>query len=157
MSSPTSLSHHCRSLASLVAIALLFCGCSTFNRDWKAAANTPPPADDIQGRWEGTWQSDVTGHKNALRCLMTKTDDGQYSARFHAKYKKGITISFGYTAPLMVTKEGGNFQFTGEADLGWYAGGVYRYEGHATPTNFFSTYGCKYDDGTFNMTRPTAP
>ncbi len=34
------------------------------------------------------------------------------------------------------------------------SGGVYHYDGDATPTNFFSTYKSKYDHGTFQMTRP---
>jgi hypothetical protein len=137
--------------------AIAFAGCSTFNRDWKAAANMPVPTDDIQGRWEGTWQSDASSHKDVLQCLMTKRADGKFDARFHAKYKRGVTLTFGYTAPLNVTRDGDNFKFTGDADLGWYAGGVYHYEGNATLTNFFSTYSCKYDHGTFHMTRPKSP
>jgi hypothetical protein len=45
-------------------------------------------------------------------------------------------------------------RFEGEADLGWLAGGVYRYDGQATPASFFSTYKSKYDHGTFQMKRP---
>jgi hypothetical protein len=58
-----------------------------------------------------------------------------------------------YTVPLSVEPQDSGSRFRGEADLGWLAGGVYRYEGHATATNFFSTYECKYDGGTFRMTR----
>ena len=47
-----------------------------------------------------------------------------------------------------------SFHFSGEADLGYLAGGVYHYDGHADGTNFFSNYSSKYDHGTFQMTRP---
>jgi hypothetical protein len=63
-------------------------------------------------------------------------------------------LSFGYTVPLQVEPATNGFKFSGQANLHWYAGGIYKYEGHADATNFFSTYSCKYDHGTFQMTRP---
>lgn len=42
----------------------------------------------------------------------------------------------------------------GEANLGWWRGGIYRYAGRATATNFLSNYECPYDHGTFEMRRP---
>jgi hypothetical protein len=125
-------------------------GCSTFNRDWKAAATAP--ASGIQGRWAGTWRSEVNGHTDQLRCLMTCPEEGSCQARFHAKYQK--IFSFGYTVALQVTPQDGIFKFKGDANLGWYAGGAYHYEGTVSATNFFATYRCKQDHGTFQMARP---
>ena len=82
---------------------------------------------------------------------MTKLSEGQYEARFHAKYRK--VLSFGYTATLVGSKTNGTFYFSGEADLGKLAGGVYRYKGEVSATNFFSTYRCKYDHGIFQLKR----
>jgi len=48
------------------------------------------------------------------------------------------------------------WQFQGDENLGWLAGGVYHYEGRVSPTNFHSTYRSKYDHGTFEMGRPQA-
>ena len=144
-------------LASMLLPAtLLFSGgCSTFNYDWHTAQQKTPPPKDLQGRWQGVWVSQVTGHKNELRCLVTRTDATTCQARFHAKYRKGLlTVSFNYTVPLKVGKTDDTFNFTGDADLGNLAGGLYHYDGHASGTNFFSTYSCKYDHGTFLMTRP---
>jgi len=139
---------------SLLAALLFAGGCSTFNYDWRAAQQPPPP-NDLQGRWQGVWVSQVTGHKNELRCLVTKLDDATYQARFHAKYRKGwFTVTFNYTVPLKAVKTDDSFNFTGDADLGSLAGGLYHYDGHAAGTNFFSTYSCKYDHGTFQMARP---
>ena len=135
--------------------AFLITGCSSFDRAWKKSATIPPGTNSLVGRWEGTWRSDVNGHNDQLRCLMTPLTNGFFSARFHAKYRKGILrFTFGYTAPLKVREQEGVFQFEGESNLGWYAGGVYRYLGTATGTNFFSTYDSKYDRGVFRMTRP---
>ena len=136
----------------LVVVGLLLNGCSTFNRDWKAAAVTAAPEDDVQGRWLGTWLSEGNGHSGRLRCLLTRDATGRYQARFHAKYKK--ILGFGYTVPLTVETTNPAFRFRGEADLGWYAGGLYHYEGQASLTNFFSTYRCPADHGTFQMRRP---
>ena len=130
--------------------ALLSGGCA-FSRAWNEAAKTPVPANDIQGRWRGTWASDVSAHTGKLSCLITKQDDGKYQARYHANYRK--ILSFSYTVSLEATHTNGSYKFSGDADLGW-AGGVYHYEGLANTTNFYSTYQSKHDHGTFQMRRP---
>jgi hypothetical protein len=131
---------------------LLAGGCATFNHDWELAAKQPAPPGGLQGRWQGTWISEVNQHTGALRCVVTQKDDGTCRARFHATYNKALT--FGYTVALKVEPDTNGFKFSGDANLGWYAGGVYHYEGRADGTNFFSTYSCKYDHGTFQMARP---
>jgi hypothetical protein len=132
--------------------SLFLAGCSSFSHDWDKAAKQPAPSDGLQGRWQGVWLSDVNQHTGELRCVVTKQDDGTYRARFHAKYNR--VLSFGYTVPLKVEPATNGFKFSGEANLHWYAGGIYHYEGQVDATNFFSTYSCKYDHGTFKMTRP---
>lgn len=136
----------------LLAALLLISGCTSFNHDWKKAAAQPPPSDSMLGRWQGTWTSDVNHHTGELRCVVTRKDDGTSLARFHAKYNQ--VLSFGYTVPLKVETGTNGFKFGGQANLHWYAGGIYHYDGHAGTTNFFSTYSCKYDHGTFQMSRP---
>ncbi len=134
------------------ALALLLCGCSSFNRAWNRAGQTATPADSIAGRWEGSWLSDVNGHHGKLRCLIAVQTNSEYTARFRATY--GGFLNFSYTVPLAVKTHEGGWEFTGEEDLGTMAGGVYRYVGTATPTNFHSTYESKYDHGTFELVRP---
>ena len=152
----TALLRRCLTALACLVAAFSFTGCSTFERDWRSAAQIPFSTNTtITGRWEGTWRSEVNGHNDQLRCLMTPLTNGLHSARFHARYKKGIfRFSFSYSVPLQVRRANDTFQFVGEADLGWLAGGIYRYEGSATATNFFSTYRSKYDRGTFQMERP---
>jgi hypothetical protein len=134
------------------AVLLLLCGCSSFNREWKRAARVPVPPDSVAGRWEGQWLSAANGHNGKLRCLITEQTNGMHEARFHATYLKVMT--FGYTVPLDVTRTNQVWYFHGEADLGKLAGGLYRYEGMSTVTNFSSTYCSKHDHGTFEMSRP---
>ena len=139
--------------ASAILLAALAGGCSSVPRGWKAAAKVAPPANDIAGAWTGSWRSDVNGHHGLLRCLIIRLDGARYRARYRATYWK--VFRFGYTVEMQGTRSAGDtFSFHGKADLGWWGGGVYRYEGKATATNFFSTYQSKYDHGTFEMTRP---
>jgi hypothetical protein len=143
----------CRVLPLLWVIWMV-AGCSSFNRNWKEATRLPDSNRDLVGRWQGTWRSDVNGHNDDLRCLLTKQDEGKYLARFQAKYRKLVRFTFTYTVPLtVVEKETGEFEFEGTANLGMLAGGVYKYKGEADATNFVSTYDCKYDSGKFRMLR----
>jgi hypothetical protein len=139
-------------LAALVALLLMTVGCKTFSHAWTKATAQPVSTNSVLGRWEGTWNSDANGHNGSLRCVISRKKDGSYGARFHAVYKK--VLGFGYSVPLEVTETNGTLRFSGEANLGWWAGGVYNYEGFVHESNFFSTYRCKYDYGTFQMTRP---
>jgi hypothetical protein len=139
----------CAAVVAMAALAILS-GCSSFNREWRAAGKQPPAG--LAGRWEGHWVSDANGHNDKLRCVITEKGTNDYSANFHATYKH--VFHFSYTVPLTVQQQGSNYVFSGQADLGKLAGGMYTYNGAATPTNFFSTYDSKYDHGKFEMHRP---
>jgi hypothetical protein len=138
-------------LGLLLLLPLFGSGCSSFEREWKTAA-VAPAANGLTGRWQGTWLSHSNGHTGKLRCLITPQSNDVYQARFHATY--GKALSYSYTAPLHAQNADGVFQFRGDANLGWLAGGRYHYEGQASRTNFFCTYRCKRDHGVFEMTRP---
>lgn len=138
----------------MLSTALCFStGCTSFGTAWTNAAKQPTPQNTMLGCWNGNWQSEANGHHGTLRCVITQKSEATFNARFHAIYQK--VLRFGYTVPLQATQTNGMFRFSGRANLGWWAGGVYQYEGYAKGTNFFSTYNCKYDHGTFQMTRPT--
>ena len=147
------IAHFLSYFARLPLVVLLLAGgCESFDHDWKQAAGQPVPTDGLTGRWQGVWVSETTGHTDQLRALIDRENDGTYRAQFHAKYH--TVMSFGYTVPLKVEKTGDDFKFTGEADLGWMAGGLYHYTGWADATNFSATYTSKDDHGTFQMGRP---
>src|SRR5438067_10071331 len=117
----------------LVLTTFLGSGCASFNHEWKKAAENQISENGLPGRWQGTWHSDANDHSGKLRCVVTKTDDAMYRARFHANYMK--ILSFGYTVALKTEPITNGFSFSGQADLGRLAGGVYHYEGHAETTN----------------------
>ena len=155
---PARRPRRCNRLVALTGLSLL-CGCSQFESKWKAAAlqeSQAAPAAGIEGRWEGTWQSEGNSHSGGLRCIITRTSDATFHADYHATYWK--LFQFGYSMPLTVTPPAApdeeTTSFAGDADLGWLAGGNYHYDGHATPADFYCTYRSARDHGTFKMTRP---
>lgn len=136
-----------------VCLMALMVGCSSFERDWEAAAESPAPADAIAGRWAGTWQSDVNQHHGQLRAIITPIDADTYQARYHATW--GDWLSGEYTTDLHVTgRDGLRVEFQSTKDLGWLYGGEYRMTGHATPDDFVSDYQSKGDHGTYTLKRP---
>jgi hypothetical protein len=128
-------------------------GGSSFQREWDASTNVVVPAGDISGRWEGTWQNSSNTYQDKMRAILTRVGPNEYVARFHAKYFK--ILSFAYQTTFKGSWEGNEFVFRGEVNLGWYAGGVYRYAGRISPTNFFSTYDNRHNSGTYTLKRPT--
>lgn len=132
---------------------VMLTGCSSFHKEWSAANKQPIPANSIQGPWAGDWHSDKNGHHGSLRCVVSKNSDSTYRAHYRATYMK--ILHFSYVATLNGRDTTSNtVSLEGEADLGKMAGGVYKYEGVATPTNFHSTYTSKYDHGSYDLSRP---
>ena len=140
----------------LLVLSVFSTGCA-YECRWKKAGQTPTAGDSIDGRWSGTWQSDANGHSGGLRCIVTPAPDGHYQADFKASY--ACIFSFGYKMTMNVKAKDADTRpavvyFTGEADLGWLAGGKYTYEGRATPTDFFCQYKSEGDHGAFRLVRP---
>jgi hypothetical protein len=135
----------------LVLGMMALTGCS-FRREWNAAIKKPAPANSIEGPWSGTWQSDANGHHGTLKCVVTKTSETSYRAHFKATY--GKALRFSYVATLAGQETNGAVALKGESDLGKLAGGIYTYEGKATPIDFQSSYANKYDHGSYQMQRP---
>lgn len=142
-------------LTSILALfpLMLLTGCS-FDHDWDAAAShVPSSGADITGRWRGTWTSQADGHTGDLRCLITQKDEHTYHARFVATYA-GF-MHFGYELDLIGDKRMDEWvTFQGHANLGFLAGGEYRYEGLANSAKFICDYTSSADHGQFNMSRP---
>ncbi len=126
-------------------------GCSTFDRDW---AKAPEPANplDIQGRWQGTWQSNVGEHNGNLRCIITAATPSAVHVRYAATY--GGIFHFEYEMDMTCQRRGQWVHFEGQADLGGLAGGIYHYAGDANASDYFATYRSDSDHGRFTMKRP---
>jgi len=149
---------------AVLALALTSCSMG-FKRDWeKAAAQQHLPVGaaqaptDLSGAWLGTWNSVATGHHGTLKAIATplpadaRAPTG-YQFRYHATWAK--FLSGGYTTTHTVTRQGKDYIIGGEHDLGRLLGGVYKYEGKATPTHFRATYTSNLDNGVFELQRPS--
>jgi len=133
-----------------ILILSLLCGCSSFERDWQSRLGVepgPPPT----GLWEGTWLSRHNNHTGNLRCIVDSAEDGNHSWRYKATYAGFFT--FEYTVLMQVRFDDDTAHFQGEADLGNFAGGVYKYSGQANESTLKSTYKAKSDHGVFEMNR----
>ena len=136
----------------LCGVVLSCVGCASVGREWKQAAKEIPPAQDISGAWQGTWESKQSGHKGKLRCLMTKESDTEYEAYFHASFWR--IFGARYRVMLQATPaEDNQVHLEGKAELSGLAGGEYTYLGVATPTHFSATYKSENDHGIFEMER----
>ncbi len=144
-------------LVMVCLLSLLCAGCSRFEKDWRAAALNPTGATSLAGRWQGTWKSDVNGHTDELRCLIKPAEEGRFTAHYHARYRRGLfRFTFQYTVPLVAQPTPDGWSFSGQADLGWLAGGLYRYAGTANANRFHSSYDSRYDRGAFELHRVDA-
>jgi hypothetical protein len=143
----------CSKLVIFSGLALM-CGCSSFDKDWKAATENWQPAgqSDITGPWQGTWQSDSGNHSGGLRCLITRSGENVFHARFDATYWK--FLRFGYEMDMSAEPHLDRVHLQGSADLGWMAGGVYRYDGTANSATFQCTYQSENQQGTLTLQRP---
>lgn len=153
--------HRWLHLAALSS-ALLLGACSSFDREWKAAAQRPAPtvsgkADRFSGAWDGQWTSEKhrlpSGEAagGRLRCIFTQIDSAHYRARFHANW---LIFASGYETTFQTKRRGGVLEFRGEQDLGAIFGGVYRYTGKVTAEQFRAHFASSYDHGRFEMARP---
>ena len=129
-------------------LAPLTANCREFHDRWERAGGA---GGAIDGRWEGEWVSEANGHRGPLKCVLETVADGRWRASFHAGYA-GVFRAC-YSTELTVTSSGAGWSFQGESDIGWLAGGIYRYEGEATTDTFTSRYKSKYDHGEFRLSR----
>jgi len=138
--------------ARFVAVALLLgmAGCSTFERDYQNVVQSKASALSIEA-YEGRWQSEAGRGGDKLWALVSRTAADTYHARFRAKYDWLFTVE--EEVDLHVTPGSAPPHATGEADLGWLKGGVYKYDATLTPGRLDATYESKYDHGTFTLER----
>ncbi|CAN5871139.1 hypothetical protein BH11VER1_BH11VER1_35970 [soil metagenome] len=145
--------------SSIVALmlALSLASCSTrFHQDWKkaAAASVTTSPKNVAGAWQGTWKSEATGHHGTLLAVVASQPGkpDAFDFHYHATWKHILSGTF--ESEHIVRIQGKNFILTGQHDLGPLFGGVYHYDGTATPTMLTCRYRCNLDHGIFEMQRP---
>jgi hypothetical protein len=132
------------------------CGTASFDQEWKTTLADPhqKTPQDITGAWAGTWRSDANGHHGVLRCIVSHEDGKSDDYRFHYHATYGKMLSAAYVVTEQVKRRGDHFILTGDHDLGYFAGGMYHYEGSATAKTMKSTYRSPADHGVFELARP---
>ena len=121
-----------------------------FRSAWKKA----PVTSGVEGKWEGTWLSDASGHHGALRCVVdcSKGKPGDHEFFYHATWKSILSGSYKSIHTVKKQKDG-SFVFKGEHKMPDWAGGLYHYEGTIKGDEFKADYRCSMDNGTYTMKR----
>lgn len=149
----------------LAAVALNFCACTSFDREWaiwskqtptllRAKVPPPTPQSPFDGRWVGTWKSE-RHHKlfsneladGSVRCVFTEMDPYRYRAHFRATW---MNFRTDHLATLNGKRRGKTLHLHGTQPIGKLFGS-YRYDGTVTPTHFSLRYDSRYDSGTMEM------
>jgi hypothetical protein len=110
------------------------------------AANMP----QVSGSWAGRWESGGhPGHGGGLKCVVKEAGPQKWDAVF--------TAEFGPIKDYNVKLEGrpgdGAVLFGSNVDLGAKDGGIFKWTGKATATEFTGKYEGGGDTGSFKMTR----
>lgn len=138
------------SMILTLAGALMFAGCTSFEKEWQTTRPRSRPTDGLTGAWSGTWQNTNNSHGGALRAVVTQVNATSYTARFHALWG---SHSGSFRTKLVGQREGDEFVFVGRKRI---LGFLITTRGRANATNFFSTYESRFDTGTFTLKRPAA-
>lgn len=143
-------------LVAALLLALSFSSCaSRFKQDWKKAAASPETTSprSVSGAWQGTWKSEATGHHGTLKAVATALDrDCTYAFQYRATWRNILSATF--ESEHALTLRGKDFILTGQHNLGPLFGGVYHYDGIATPTALKCRYRNNLDHGVFELQRP---
>ena len=139
----------------LAALTLACSACSSFHREWEAAAGRSTAT-----RWEGHWRS--AKHKTPrggaaggrLRAIFEPAPQGRLAARFHANWL-AFASSYEMTFEPVAgpTRGQGARAFRGAHALSPLFGGVYRYDALLAGDRFTARYDSSYDNGAFALQR----
>ncbi|MEI9896840.1 MAG: hypothetical protein WDN28_24045 [Chthoniobacter sp.] len=138
----------------LALCATLLGACSSFDRQWKDAAQGKGRAT----RWDGQWTSGKNVYANGafhhgrLRCVLVTQPDRSLVAHFHANW---LIFSGNYDMPMQPLPTGPRRpnirKYQGTHDLPAMFGGTYRYQATIEGDRFITRYTSSYDEGTFNL------
>jgi len=132
----------------IIALFLLFAGCSSFEKEWRHATGTASRGG-VAKKWEGHWTSEKHhGMGGRLRCVLTRTDERHHRAWFRANW---LTFASDYVVLLETRPTPHGLQLRGQHILHGFGGGLYRYEGSILKDQFRANYISEYDRGRFEL------
>ncbi len=138
-----------RRLLPALALCLLLGGCAVgHDRRWERA--TFDPAATLEGRWEGTWDSETTGQQGPLRCLVTHLEEDRYDFHFRVAWK---FLSLAWRLEIQARNEGRAILLQGKRDIGFFLGGEYTFEGTVEGSRMSARYQSSKERGTFALER----
>ena len=153
-------------LRLLPCLAILFAvGCSTFEKRFTEASQTPAKGGKFTGAYSGKWTSaSHPGGGGNLRCILSQVNASDYLANFHATWhgfhsEHSVVL---HTKPA-ARKERMGFSadersFEGTSKLRTPIGsGTYTCKGSVDIHSMQACYDATYDRGTFEMSRVARP
>lgn len=141
-------------LAPVLLLIGLSTGCtplSGYRLQFRDAQSWCVPPETMVGAWEGYWESEVSGHRGALKAVINQRTDGSYEADFHARFFKLFTAQ--YSLPLHAWNEEGVVHFRGTSDLGMIKSRPYTAVGWANECQLIANYCTEGDHGRFVLCR----
>ena len=108
-------------------------------------------ADDLSGRWRGTWNDAKSGHTGPLRAAVRPTRDGDYRARFTGRFAGVVPFWFGAKLHVVGETEDGRTMMQGAKNLGPF--GSFRYSAVSDGRTFEADYSARRWYGRFRMAR----
>ena len=149
--------------ATLGFLSLSLASCTIgFDRDYKkaVASTNTKNRNGLAGAWEGRWTNGgAGGHAGGLWAIATpigKSDDTErYKFRYKATWGKMFRGVFTTEHDAKPKGSSGIYQLGGEKDLG-SLGGLIRFSGTASPSEFRVNYDSNVNTGTFVLKRPGA-
>lgn len=136
-------------LLLLVTVCLSSCG-AAFRKEWNTAKAKPVSAGSIEGPWEGSWRSEVNGHKGKLRCVIPPSTASTREFHYYATWAKVFSGSMKAHHTLKSQAKG--VTFTAQHSLGSF--GQFTAQGTISDQKFDATYQAIGDHGVFEMKRP---
>ena len=107
-------------------------------------------ADELDGRWQGGWQSCTNGHKGRLNAQFCRIDANHVQAKFKGTFAK--VIPFRYRPVLnVVHEEPGLMVLQGSKKLPLM--GSFEYNATIRGNQFSATYRSRRDNGVWQMQR----
>ncbi len=144
-------------LLPCLAIPILS-GCSSFEKRFAEASQTPAKGGQFAGVYVGKWMSaQHPGSGGNLRCILSHVNASGYLADFHATWH-GFSSEHSVVLHTKPASHGtGVREFAGTSELHTPIGaGTYTCKGTMDTRTMRACYDATYDRGTFEMSRVTA-
>ncbi len=108
-------------------------------------------AQDLTGRWDGSWQSCKTPHKGPLHGNFCRVDANHYRVDFHGRFFKVFPFRYSVTLAV-VSEQPGRVVLAGSSNLGRMFG-TFHYHAVVTGNCFVAQYTSCKDNGQFVLQR----